>query len=192
MKNTKKLVTTAILSAMAAILMLIDFSVPFMPGFIKLDISELPALIGTFAYGPACGITVCLLKNLINLASTTTGGVGEAANFILGVCFVLPAGLIYRHKKSRKIALLSCIVGSAAMAVCCVPINYFVTYPVYAKFMPLENIIAAYNAIFPTGCGLLGCLVIFNMPFTFAKGILCSAVTFLVYKRISEIIKKEK
>lgn len=180
---------TAILGAAAAILMFFDFSVPFMPAFIKLDISELPALVGSFIYGPVCGILVCLIKNLINLARSSTGGVGEAANFLLGVCFVLPAGLIYRALKTRRGALFACILASAAMALCSVPVNYFITYPVYSRFMPIGQIVAAYDAIFPTGRGLLGCLIIFNMPFTFAKGLLCSALTFLVYKRLSGLIK---
>ena len=76
------------------------FSVPFMPAFIKMDLSELPALIGSFAMGPLCGVVVCLIKNVLHLFITTTGGVGELSNFILGVAFVLPAGLIYKHKRT--------------------------------------------------------------------------------------------
>ena len=87
---------TAMLSAVAFILMFLDFSVPFMPAFIKMDLSELPALIGAFSMGPVCGILICLIKNVLHLFITTTGGVGELSNFLLGVAFVLPAGLIYR------------------------------------------------------------------------------------------------
>ena len=93
---------TAMLSAVAFILMFLDFSVPFMPAFIKMDLSELPALIGAFSMGPVCGILICLIKNVLHLFITTTGGVGELSNFLLGVAFVLPAGLIYRHKKSPQ------------------------------------------------------------------------------------------
>ena len=100
--NVRYLTVTAMLSAVAYILMFLDFSVPFMPAFIKMDLSELPALIGSFAMGPLCGVVVCLIKNVLHLFITTTGGVGELSNFILGVAFVLPAGLIYKHKKDRK------------------------------------------------------------------------------------------
>ena len=89
--NVRYLTVTAMLSAVAYILMFLDFSVPFMPAFIKMDLSELPALIGSFAMGPLCGVVVCLIKNVLHLFITTTGGVGELSNFILGVAFVLPA-----------------------------------------------------------------------------------------------------
>ncbi len=187
--NVRKIVVTAMLSAVAAILMFIDFSVPFMPSFIKLDISEVPALIGSFAMGPLWGAAVCLVKNLINLTRTSTGGVGELCNFLLGAAFVVPAGFIYKYKKTRKGALIASLAGAFCMAVLSLPINYFITYPMYTNFMPLETIVAAYQAIFPAVNGLLSCLVIFNMPFTFIKGILCAAVTFVIYKRISGVIK---
>jgi hypothetical protein len=93
--NVRYLTVTAMLSAVAYILMFLDFSVPFMPAFIKMDLSELPALIGSFAMGPLCGVVVCLIKNVLHLFITTTGGVGELSNFILGVAFVLPAGKTY-------------------------------------------------------------------------------------------------
>ena len=187
--KTRKTVMTAMLAAISAILMFVDFSVPFMPAFIKLDISELPALIASFAMGPFCGAMVCLVKNLINLIRTSTGGVGELANFMLGACFVVPAGLIYKYRKNRGGALLGSVIGAVFMGLASVPVNYFITYPLYQKFMPLEAIIGAYKAIFPGVNGLLSCLVIFNMPFTIAKGIICAAITFLIYKRISVVIK---
>ena len=115
--NVRYLTVTAMLSAVAYILMFLDFSVPFMPAFIKMDLSELPALIGSFAMGPLCGVVVCLIKNVLHLFITTTGGVGELSNFILGVAFVLPAGLIYKHKKNRKSALIGSLTGAAFMGI---------------------------------------------------------------------------
>lgn len=187
--TTRAIVMTGILSAVATILMFIDFSVPFMPAFIKLDISELPALVASFSLGPVYGGAVCLIKNLINLLRTTTGGVGEFCNFLLGICFVVPAGIIYKFHKSKKGALIGSLSGSALMAVLSVPINYYITYPVYTNFMPIEAIIDAYKAINPAVDGLLQCLLIFNLPFTFMKGIIVSAIVFLIYKKISPLIK---
>ena len=187
--NSRKLVMTAMLAAISTILMFISFSVPFMPFFIKLDISELPALIAAFSIGPLSGAAVCLIKNLINAVQTTTGGVGELSNFLLGVCFVVPAGLIYKYKKSRLGALAGSASGAVIMGIISVPINYFITYPMYQNFLPLEQIIAAYQEIMPGVDGLLNCLVIFNMPFTILKGLICTAIAFLIYKRISVIIK---
>jgi riboflavin transporter FmnP len=189
LSNTRKIVVTAMLSAVSAILMFVDFSIPIMPAFIKLDISELPALVASFSLGPVSGVAVCLIKNLINLMRTSTGGVGEFCNFILGACFVFPAGLIYSRVKTRKGAFLGSVLGAVIMAVLSVPINYFITYPIYAKLMPIDSIIAMYQAIVPSVNGLLECLVIFNMPFTFVKGMLDAGLTFLIYKRISHIIK---
>lgn len=191
--NIRYMTMTAMLSAIAFILMFMDFSVPFMPGFIKLDISELPALIGTFAMGPASGVIICLVKNILHLLITTTGGVGELSNFVLGVAFVLPAGLFYKYKKNRKSALIGSLVGALIMALFSLPSNYFVVYPFYTNFMPEDAIIGAYNAIISVVGGhvdnLFQCLLIFNVPFTFVKGLLSVLITFLIYKHISPIIK---
>ena len=186
--NTRKLVVTAMLAAVASVLMYLEFSVPIMPSFIKLDISELPALLATFSLGPVSGVAVCLIKNLVHLTQTSTGGVGELANFLLGASFVFPAGLIYRKMKSRKGALIGSIIGSFIMAIVCVPLNYYVTYPVYTLFMPMEGIIAAYQVILPIVDNLIECLIVFNMPFTFVKGLLNVLIAFLIYKPLSPIL----
>ena len=135
MKNNKTrfLVVTALLGALSSVIMLLSFSVPFMPSFLKFDLSDLPALIASFSLGPVSGVLVCLIKNLINLAfeGTTTFYIGELANFIYGACLVLPAGIIYKYKKTRRAALLSALLGSLIVAVVCIPINYYLVYPIY-------------------------------------------------------------
>ena len=104
--NTRKIASVAMLGAIGFLLMFIDFSIPIMPVFIKLDFSELPGLLAAFAYGPVSGAVVCLIKNLMNLIfHGSTGGVGELSNFLLGCLYVIPAGLIYRRVKSRKAAV---------------------------------------------------------------------------------------
>ena len=187
--NVRYLTVTAMLSAVGFILMFLEFSVPFMPGFIKMDLSELPALIGAFSMGPVCGVMVCLIKNILHLFVSSTGGVGELSNFILGAAFVLPAALIYRHKKSRKNALLGSVLGAVVMGIISILSNYFITYPVYYNFMPKEAILAAYQAILPSMKNILQCLICFNMPFTMIKGLFSVAITFLIYKPISPILK---
>ena len=188
-KQVRYLAMTAILAAISAVLMMVSFSVPLVPSFLKMDISEMPALIATFSMGPVSGVLVCLIKNLINLPMTTTGGVGELANFLLGAVFVVPAGVIYHFVKNRKGALIAALSGCVAMSLISIPINYFLTYPVYATFMPIDTIIGMYQAILPSVDGLLSCLLIFNVPFTFVRGLLDAVLTFLVYKRISPLIK---
>ena len=188
-QKIRKLTVTAILAAISAVIMFLDFNVPFMPGFIKMDVSDMPALIAAFAFGPLSGVGVCLIKNLINLFTTTTGGVGELSNFILGCMLVIPAGLIYKKKKNRKVALLGALTGAACMAAVSFVTNYFIVYPIYTNFMPMEQIIAAYQAILPRVTTLWQALLIFNVPFTFVKGMLCAILTFLVYKPLSPILK---
>ena len=188
--NVRYLTVTAMLTAIAYILMFFDFSVPFiMPEFIKMDLSELPALIGSFAMGPLCGVLICLLKNVLHLAITTTGGVGELSNFLLGAAFVIPAGLIYKHKKSRKSALVGSLLGDLFMGVFSIVSNYLLVYPFYYNFMPKETILNAYQAILPQMKTILQYLICFNLPFTMVKGLLSVVITFLIYKHISPILK---
>ena len=188
--NVRYMTVTAMLSAVAFALMFFEFSIPFLvPSFIQMDLSELPALIGAFAMGPWYGVIICLNKNLIHLLITTTGGVGELSNFILGAAFVLPAGLIYQRKKTKKNAVIGSVLGAAFMALLSVASNYFIVYPVYTAFLPMDTILAMYQEILPSADTLLKCLVIFNMPFTFVKGMLSVIITLLIYKHISPIIK---
>lgn len=190
--SPRNIAMIGMLSAASFILMFLEFSIPIMPSFIKLDISELPALLGAFAMGPVEGVIICLIKNLIHLVRTSTGGVGELSNFLLGAVFVFVAGIIYKLKKNRTGAIIGSLVGALAMAVFSVFSNYYLVYPFYTNFMPMETIIGAYQAINPNVNGLLECLIVFNMPFTFCKGMLDVLITFLIYKRISPIIKGVK
>lgn len=190
-KVLRSLVVSALMGAIGFILMFIELSVPIMPSFIKFDISELPALIATFAYGPLYGVLVCFIKNALHLFVTNTAGVGELANFLMGIFFVLPAGLIYRYRKTRGSALIGSLTGAVSMGLSCVAINYFIVYPIYYKIMiPKDVILAAYQDILPAVDSILESLLIFNLPFTAAKGIIVSILCFLIYKKLSPILKK--
>ena len=182
------MVMTAILAALSSALMFFSFNVPLMPSFIKMDLSELPALIASFCMGPLSGATVCLVKNLVNLFFTTTGGVGELSNFILGIFFVVPAGLIYKYKPNYIGAIIGSLVGAISMAILRVFSNYFVVYPVYTAFMPMDAIIGMYKAINPSVEDLWDCLIWFNMPFTFIKGMISAVITIAVYKKLTPLI----
>ena len=193
-KHTRALTGTAMLAAVATILMYMEFPIPIMPGFIKMDISELPALIASFAYGPLSGIAVCLIKNLIKLPSTSTAAVGELFNFVMGALFVGVAGIVYKKNKTRKGAIIGAVAGAMIMALVSLPYNYFVVYPAYVVMyhLPLEAIIGMYQAINPNVNGLLACLVAFNVPFTFAKGMVDALLCFLIYKPLSPILHGRK
>lgn len=188
--NIRKLVGTAMLGAVATILMYLEFPIPIMPPFIKMDVSELPALIAGFAYGPVSGVVVCLIKNLIKLPSTSTAAVGELFNFVMGALFVGTAALVYKKIKNRKGAAIGSVLGAAVMAIVSVPYNYFIVYPAYVVFygMPLDAIVGMYQAINPGVDGLLACLLTFNLPFTFFKGLVDALICFLIYKPLSPIL----
>lgn len=181
---------TAILSAVATVLMFLSFSLPIVPSFLAMDFSELPALIASFSMGPVSGVAVCFIKNLINLPTSGTGGVGELCNFLMGITFVVPAGLFYRQKKNRWGALWGSVLGAVVMAVMSFPINYFISYPFYTSFMPLDTIIGMYQDLIPSVDGLLACLVIFNAPFTLLKGLLDTLLAFLIYKPLSPLLHR--
>ena len=192
--KVRVLTGTAMLGAVAAVLMYLEFPIPIMPAFVKLDVWELPALIASFAYGPVSGILVCLIKILIKLPSTSTAAVGELFNFVMGALFVGVAGLIYKRNKTRKGAIVGALLGALVMAVVSVPYNYFIVYPAYVVMyhLPLDAIIGMYQAINPNVNGLLACLLVFNLPFTFVKGALDAVLCFLVYKPLSPILHGRK
>ena len=189
--TTHNLTVAAMLSAVAFILMFIEFPIPMLiPSFVKMDFSDLPALLGAFALGPVYGVVISFMKNLLHIVikGTSTACVGELCNFMLGAVFSAVAGVIYKHHKSRKTAIIGAIAGAAAMAVFSVP------YPAYVQFyhMPLEAILGMYQAILPSADSLIKCLVIFNMPFTLVKGLLDAVLCMLIYKPLSPILHGRK
>ena len=182
---------TGLLAALAFVLQLIELPVPMlMPSFIKFDFSDLPALLGAFALGPVSGIIIELIKNLLHAAiATGSFGVGELSNFILGAVFTGTAGIIYKRNKTKKGAVIASFAGAVVMALISVPSNYFVVYPVYYNFMPEEVILGMYQAILPGIKSILQSLLVFNMPFTFVKGMIDVIITFLIYKHVSPLLK---
>lgn len=187
------LTVTAILGAVAAVLQLLEFAIPIVPSFIKMDFSDFPALLASFALGPWSGVGVCLIKNLVKLLTTSSAGVGELSNFLLGCLMVVPAGLIYKRKKTRKAALIGTLIGVVCMTGMSLFTNYYIVYPVYAALIiPMDLILQAYQAILPRVTTLWQALLIFNAPFTFVKGMLSVLLTFLTYKSLSPILKGTK
>ena len=191
--TTHNLTVAAMLSAVAFNLMFIEFPIPMLiPAFIKMDFSDLPALLGAFALGPVYGVIISFMKNLLHIVikGSSTACVGELSNFILGAIFSAVAGYIYKHHKSRKTAIIGAVAGAVAMGVLSVPSNYFVVYPAYVQFyhMPLEAILGMYQAILPSADSLIKCLILFNLPFTLVKGLLDAVLCMLIYKPLSPIL----
>lgn len=188
--GARKITTTGILTAIAYLLMILEFPVPLVPSFIKMDFSELPALLASFALGPWYGALVCLLKNLLHMPFSSSLYIGELSNFLLGCCFVVPAGYLYHRKKDKKHALIGSLVGAVVMAAVSLGCNYYLIYPLYGKFMNFttEVILSMYQALLPSVQTLPEALLIFNVPFTLVKGLIDVVLTFLVYKRISPLL----
>jgi len=192
--SVKTLTKIAVLSAIATLLMLVDIPLWFAPNFYQLDFSEVPVLIGTFALGPIAGITIEFMKILLNfvLNGTDTGGIGELANFIVGCSFIIPAGLLYKNNKSVKNALVGMIAGTLMLTAAGSLLNYYVLLPVYATIYgaPIDAFVGMGNALNKSIVDLKTLVLYAVVPFNLLKGIVVSAITLLVYKRISPILHK--
>lgn len=189
--SVKNVVLMGMFGALAAVLMLFEFPLPFIaPPFYGLDLSEIPVLVGTFAMGPVAGVIIEFVKILVKLLlkPTSTGGVGEFANFCIGCALILPAGWIYKIKRTKKSAVTGMAVGTVSMAVVGAILNAVVMLPFYSNFMPLDTIIAAGAAINPAISNIWTFVILAVAPFNLIKGGIVSLVTALVYKRISIII----
>lgn len=192
--NLNSLIKISLLGAIAFILMLFEFPIPGFPPFLKLDLSDLPALIGGFALGPVAGIIVELIKNILNviLHGSSTGGTGELANFLVGGTFVGVASFVYHRGKTRKNAIIGLISGTIAMTLVAGLFNYFVLIPLYATmFGGLNNVIGAAAAANKSIDSLASLIVIGITPFNILKGAVVSVITFASYKKVSPLIHKE-
>ena len=179
--NIRLLVGTGMLSGLAFVLQYLEFPIPIMPFFIRFDFSDLPALIGAFAYGPLAGVIVEFIKNLLHCTVTQSFTVGELSNFILGAVFTGTAGLIYKKNKTKKGAIIGAIVGSVIMGIISFPSNLFIVYPAYEKFTPINEIMDAYSKLLPSVGKLWQALLIFNVPFTIVKGLISIYLFFQLY-----------
>ena len=193
--NVRRIALIGMFGAIAGILMFLELPLPVIaPPFYKIDLSEVPVLIGAFAMGPVAGILIELIKILIHLLikGTSTAGVGELGNFVVGLALVLPAALIYRRHKTRKTAVIGMAVGTLTMVVAGSLINAFVLLPMYAAaFGGMEAIIAAGTAVHASVDSVFGFVALCVAPFNLIKGIITAILTMLLYKRISTLIKRE-
>ncbi|MDF2634458.1 MAG: transporter, substrate-specific component [Pelosinus sp.] len=188
--NTRYIAKVGILSAIAAILMFFEVPLPMMPSFLKLDASELPAIIGTFVLGPMAGVGIEFIKNLLHAANTQTMGIGEIANFLVGVAFILPAGYLYKRYNSHKGAIISLIAGTVSMVLSASLLNYFILLPLYQAVLhfPLEQIINLGTMANPKIVDLKSFIAMGIAPFNLIKGIVISIFTLMIYKKIFPVL----
>ncbi|MBQ9975309.1 MAG: ECF transporter S component [Clostridia bacterium] len=190
--SIRKITVVALFAALSSVLMFLSFNIPIVPSYLKIDFSDLPALLASFSLGPLYGVVVSLIKNLINVTFTTTGGVGELSNFLLSATFVFVAGLIYKKNRNKKFAYIGAVCGLLAATFVSYFTNTYLVYPFYEKVMPINVIIGMSSAIIPSVDSVSDVILIFNVPFTFFKGFLNTVLTFLIYKRVSPIIQSGK
>lgn len=194
--SVRTLVQIGMLGAVSVILMMFEIPLWFAPSFYKMDLSEVPVLIGSFAMGPAAGALIELVKIVLHLLfkGTTTAGVGDFANFLIGCALIVPAGIIYGRKKSRKSAVIGMAVGGIFMIIAGCFLNAFVLLPVYGKAfgMPMEGLIGMGTAVNPAITNLAGFAILAVAPFNLLKAAAVSVITMLLYKHISPILKGTK
>jgi len=190
--RTRYLTTIAILSAIAVILMFFELPIPMMPGFLKLDVSELPAIIGAFILGPMAGVFIELIKNILHLGSSNTMGIGEMANFLVGVSFVIPAGYFYRRNSSHTGAVLSLGFATLVMMASASVLNYFVLIPLYQTVLhfPLDQMIALGTVANPHIIDLPSFITMAIAPFNMIKGFIISVFTMMIYKKVFTVLRE--
>ena len=189
---TRKIAISAMLAAIGVILQMMEIPLPFIPSFIKLDFSDLPGFIGAFVCGPLAGVLITLIRNVIHIFMGSSAGIGELSNFILSASFVLTAGLIYKKMPNIKGVIIGGVAGAVIMGVVSFPVNNFIIYPLYYSVMgfPEEAILQMYQAIRPSTKSIAEALIVFNVPFTIAKGLISLIITASIYKPLEKLIKK--
>ena len=189
--STRNLTRLSLLSVIAFLFMYIEFPLAFIaPPFIKIDLSDIPALIGGFAMGPVAGITIELVKCILTffVRGTTTGGVGELSNFIVGALFVGLSAKFYSERRTYRGAVVGLMLGVVGMTVVATLSNYFVVFPLYGKIMPMDAIINMGRAVTPRVNTLWDLMIYCIVPFNLVKGLIISAATLALYKRVSRFL----
>lgn len=193
-QKTNWIAKTGIMAAAAIVLMFLEFPLPLMPGFLKFDLSEIPVLLAAFALGPWSAVIIELIKNLAHFPFSATAGVGEIANFVVGCSFVVPAGILYRMHRSKKMAVAGMAAGTLIMTLVGCLANYYVMIPFYIRVfsMPIEVIVGMTNEVGNTLVKDLKTLIVFVFaPFNLLKGSVVSLIVAIIYKRISPFLHKE-
>lgn len=185
----RRMTLIGIFAAISTVLMFFETPLPFMPPFLKFDLSGVPTLLASMLLGPSAAVSVVLLKDLIHLLSTTTGGVGELADFLIMASFSIVVGWIYGKYHNRKGVLLATLVGTATCAVMGAVANRYLLIPFFSKMMPLEAIFAACAELNPAIDGLNAYILFGAVPFNLIKGFLLTLFTFLLYRKLEGFLK---
>ncbi len=190
--STVDLTRIAILGALASILFMLEFPIFPAAPFYKLDFSNVPVILGAFAMGPVQGLLILLIKSLIGLTHTTSAGIGEMADFLMGAAFILPGAIMYRRNKSRKTAISGMLAGVVCIVIAGVLANYYILLPFYQKFLPYETLVVMGKDMFPFITDIWGFLLTVTALFNLIKGLALTVVTLLLYKPLSPLLHSKK
>ena len=185
--SIRELALVAVLAAIAAVLFMLEIPIVL---FYHLDFSNLPVLLGTFSMGPLAGTMILAIKSLLGLLHSTSQGVGELADFIMGFAMLLPAGLIYKHDKSRRSALWGMVAGTLLATLAGVLTNLYLLIPFYGAVyhLPVEQIIAMGQALIPSLDSIFKFVLMITAPFNLVKWIVITVLTYLIYKPLSPLL----
>lgn len=189
---TSSMVKIGMLSGLGMILMLLDFPLPIFPTFLKFDLSDAPAVIGAFAMGPAAGVMIEFLKNVLKImVRSNTGGVGELANFLVGVAYVLPLALVYQKWPTRKGVVWGSGLAIISGAVIAGILNYFVFIPAYAVVLgyPVDAFINMAAKINSSVVDLRTLVLFAIVPFNLLKGLVVAISGLGLFKALEPLWK---
>ncbi len=190
--NLRQLLTITLMAVISFIIMFLEFPIPIFPEFLKIDLSDLPALITGLALGPVAGVLVELIKNLLHLLRTSTGGVGELANFLVGAALVIPPSLMYKKKGQTSRFVVGLVSGILLMGIVGGLANYFILLPFYQNFMPMEAIIGLGSKVNPAIHNTTTLILYAIVPFNLLKGAVVTVFALALFKRVTPLIKSIK
>ena len=186
--STSTLAKIGVLAGIGFILSLFEFVLPIFPSFLKLDIGIMPAVIGSLTLGPVAGVCIELVRNLIDISKTSSGGIGQLANFIMGSSLVIPMGILYKRSQNARGYIIGALLGMVLMAIVACPMNYFVLIPMYSRFIPIDAIIELAKAINPIVVDMRTFILFVIVPFNLLKGAIIFIIGFVLYKALKPVL----
>src|SRR5690625_3236460 len=180
-----KMVVIALLATVSLVLFFISFPLPLLPPYLKVDFSDVPALLAGLIFSPLAGVLVVFLKNLMYFAfKGATDPIGIPANFIAGALYVFPVAYLYHRYRGVKSIVIGLVVGTVAMAIIMSILNYLIILPAYSWVMGIDEWVSS-TAKMTTVIGAI-------LPFNFIKGIIVSVLFIPMFIKLQQWIEQKR